>query len=169
MKDNIFLIGIMGCGKSSLGKQLAKRLSMTFVDMDAVIEKEAGMTITQMFETFGEPYFRDKETELCRRLSKQTGLVISTGGGIVGREENMTVLGETGTIIFIDRNPSIIIRTINAEKRPLIRDNPQRLLDIHKQRLPLYRKYADRIVPNNRSFREAINRLMADITENSER
>ena len=85
MKDNIVLIGIMGCGKSSLGKQLAKRLSKTFVDMDAVIEKEAGMTITQMFETFGEPYFRDKETELCRRLSKQTGLVISTGGGIVGR------------------------------------------------------------------------------------
>ena len=163
MKDNIVLIGIMGCGKSSLGKQAAKRLGMTFVDMDARIEQEAGMTISQMFETFGETYFRDKETELCHRLSTQSGLVISTGGGIVGREENMEALRKTGRIIFIDRDPEIIVKTINAAKRPLIRDNPQRLFEIHQQRLPLYRKYADLTLSNNRSFYEAIRRLMAEI------
>ena len=169
MKDNIVLIGIMGCGKSSLGKQLAKRLSLTFVDMDAMIEKEAGMTISQMFEEFGESYFRDKETELCHRLSGQSGLVISTGGGIIGREENMTALSESGRIIFIDRDPQIIIRTINAEKRPLIRDNPQRLLEIHAQRLPLYRKYADITVTNNGTFREALQRLTSAVTKYNKR
>ena len=169
MKDNIVLIGIMGCGKSSLGKQLAKRLSMTFVDMDALIEKEAGMTITQMFSDFGEPYFRDKETELCHRLAGQSNLVISTGGGIVGREENMTALSESSRVVFIDRDPQIIIKTINAEKRPLIRDNPQRLLEIHTQRLPLYRKYADITVKNNGTFREAIQRLTSAVTRYNKR
>ena len=165
MKDNIVLIGIMGCGKTSLGKQLAKRLSMTFVDMDKLIEQEAGMTITQMFEQFGESYFRDKETELCQRLSSQTGLVISTGGGIIGREENMAFLGRTGRVVFLDRDPNIIIKTINASNRPLIRDNPQRLLEIHAQRLPLYRKYSDLTIPNNRSFREAITALMDNLKD----
>ena len=97
MKKNIVLVGILGCGKSSLGKKLAKRLSMEYVDMDAVIEEEAQMTITDMFARFGESYFRDKETELCRRLARRQGLVISTGGGVIQRPENMEALKETVT------------------------------------------------------------------------
>ncbi|MBQ8588840.1 MAG: shikimate kinase [Firmicutes bacterium] len=163
MKDNIVLTGIMGCGKTSLGKELADRLSMTFVDMDAIIEEESNMTISEMFSMYGEPYFRDRETELCHRLSDQTGLVISTGGGIIGREENMNALGRTGSVIFIDRDPNIIIRTIDASNRPMIRDNPQRLLELHAQRLPFYQKYADMIFPNNGTLEEAINSLMIQL------
>ena len=164
MKQNIVLIGIMGCGKTSLGKELAKRLSMTFIDMDEKIETEAGMTITEMFSQFGESYFRDQETKLCHRLSKQSGLVISTGGGIVGRPENMEVLSHTGQILFLDRDPEIILRTIDASNRPMIRENPQRLLELHQQRLPLYQKYADLIVTNNGTLDEALASL-TDLTQ----
>ena len=156
MKQNIVLIGIMGCGKTSLGKELAKRLSMTFIDMDEKIETEAGMTITEMFSQFGESYFRDQETKLCHHLSEQSGLVISTGGGIVGRPENMEALSHTGQILFLDRDPEIILRTIDASNRPMIRENPQRLLELHQQRLPLYRTYADLIVTNNGTLDEAL-------------
>ena len=164
MKQNIVLIGIMGCGKTSLGKELANRLSMTFIDMDEKIETEAGMTITEMFSQFGESYFRDQETELCHRLSKQSGLVISTGGGIVGRPENMEALGRTGHILFLDRDPEIILRTIDASNRPMIRENPQRLLELHQQRLPLYQKYSDLIVTNNGTLDEALASL-TDLTQ----
>jgi len=165
MKQNIVLIGIMGCGKTSLGKELAKHLSMTFVDMDEWIEAEAKMTITEMFAQWGESYFRDQETELCHRLSEQSGLVISTGGGIVGRPENMEALGRTGQILFLDRDPQIILRTIDTSNRPMIRENPQRLLELHQQRLPLYRKYADLIVTNNGTLDEAMASL-TDLTQN---
>ena len=164
MKQNIVLIGIMGCGKTSLGKELANRLSMTFIDMDEKIETEAGMTITEMFSQFGESYFRDQETKLCHRLSKQSGLVISTGGGIVGRPENMEVLSHTGQILFLDRDPEIILHTIDASNRPMIRENPQRLLELHQQRLPLYQKYSDLIVTNNGTLDEALASL-TDLTQ----
>ena len=143
MKKNIVLVGILGCGKSSLGKKLAKRLSMEYVDMDAVIEEEAQMTITDMFARFGEPFFRDKETELCRRLARRHGLVISTGGGVIQRPENIEALKETGLVVFVDRSPWTIIETIDVSNRPLLRENPQRLFELYARRLPLYRKYAD--------------------------
>lgn len=169
MKDNIVLTGIMGCGKTTLGRLLADRLSMTFVDMDALIEEEMQMTIIELFTQFGEPYFRDKETELCHRLAKRSGLVISTGGGIIGREENMKALGRSGQIVFVDRDPKIIIETIDASNRPLIRDNPRRLLELHAQRLPLYRKYADLIFTNNTTIDNAIVSLMTLLQNNEKR
>ena len=164
MKKNIILVGILGCGKSSLGKKLAKRLSMEYVDMDAVIEEEAQMTITDMFARFGEPYFRDKETELCRRLARRHGLVISTGGGVVQRPENMEALKETGLVVFVDRSPWTIIETIDVSNRPLLRENPQRLFELYARRLPLYRKYADVIFKNRGSLRQAAVTLMRELS-----
>lgn len=169
MKQNIVLIGIMGCGKSTLGKELAKQLDMTFVDMDEIIETEAEMTITELFSRFGESCFRDKETALCRRLSQEQGLIISTGGGIIGRPENMEALKSTGYVIFLDRDPNLILRTIDSTNRPMIRDNPQRLLELHAQRLPLYRNYADLIFNNDSTLHAAITSLVASLEREKKR
>ena len=101
-----------------------------------MIEKEAGMTITQMFETFGEPYFRDKETELCRRLSKQTGLVISTGGGWVTRRENLPLLQQNGTVIWLKRS----IDQLSKKGRPLSQAND--LQQMYEIRKPLFKQFS---------------------------
>lgn len=159
MKSNIVLIGLMGCGKSSLGRLLAKRFSMEFVDMDTVIEKEANMTITEMFDRYGEAYFRDRETQLCHRLSQSRGLVISTGGGVIQREENMKALGENGLVVFIDRRPQAIIHSVNCANRPLLKKDPRQLFVLYEKRLPLYRTYADVTFKNRGSLKSAILRL----------
>lgn len=158
-KKNIVLIGILGCGKSSLGKILAKRLSMTYVDMDELIEKEAQMSISEIFSRYGEEVFRHRETLLCHRLAKQEGLVISTGGGVVLREENMRSLSQNGLVLFIDRSPWTIIHTIDCSNRPLLKENPKRLFELYEARIFLYRKYAHIVFKNRGSLRASAVRL----------
>lgn len=163
MKKNIVLIGILGSGKSTLGKALARRLSMTFVDMDAVIEQEAQMKISQIFARCGEAHFREKETQLAQRLGKAEGLVISTGGGIILREENMKALKQNGVVVFLDRSPYAIIGKINCDNRPLLKEHPERLFSLHRERLPLYRRYADLTCKNRGTFGQTLSRLLRTV------
>ena len=134
---NLVLIGIMGCGKTSVGRMLAKRLKLQFVDMDAEIEEKHG-AITGIFEREGEECFRDIESAMARELADRDGLVISTGGGIVKRSENMEAMKRTGLVLFLDRPVSIMLKKLDVSRRPLLRDNPQRLHDIFSERYPLY-------------------------------
>ncbi|MBO7245347.1 MAG: AAA family ATPase [Clostridia bacterium] len=115
-KQNIVLTGMPGCGKSTVGRLLAEKTGREFYDIDTEIVKQAGMEITEIFETRGEKAFRDMETETAKRLSTLSGVVISCGGGTVLRDENVNALRRNGVICFIDRPLNELIPT---EDRPL--------------------------------------------------
>ena len=106
--DNLIFIGLPGCGKSTIGAMVAKALALPFYDADIVTERLAGETIPHMFEK-GEAYFRTRETEAIRQLCQKNRCVISCGGGVVTRKENMALLKKAGTIFFLDRDVEAII------------------------------------------------------------
>lgn len=143
--ENIVLIGMPGCGKSTVGKILAKLSVKKFVDADAVIEEYAGMSIPEIFAKHGEEGFRSTETEVLKQLGKESGLVIATGGGCVTRSENYCPLHQNGTIFWLQRDISLL----PVEGRPLSQQN--KLEDLYAVRQPMYRQFADFTVDNSRS------------------
>ena len=149
-KNNIVLIGFMGCGKSSVGKKLAGALGYEFSDTDAMIEEAYGKTISAMFAEEGEEYFRNAETELLRKLSTEAeGLVLATGGGMPMREENAALLREIGTVVFLEAKiETILERLQNDTGRPLAdgEDREKRLRPLYEKRLPVYQEAADYIL-----------------------
>ena len=123
MKSNIVLTGFMGTGKTTAGKIVANKLNMKFVDIDNMIEKQEGMKISQIFSEKGEKHFRDIESEMVKTVSKWEHCVISTGGGVVLREQNIKLLREKGLIILLKANEESIIKHIfSNNNRPLLND-----------------------------------------------
>ena len=140
---NIILTGFMGTGKTSVGRELARLLNMRLVDVDSEIEESRKMKITDIFKNFGEPYFRDVETEMIRKLARAKNTVISTGGGAVLRAENMAVLRETGDIFCLYADPETIIsRTGGSKDRPLlnVEDPLSKINELLRTRMPFYEK-----------------------------
>ena len=140
--ENIIIVGMPGCGKSTIGRLLAEKLGQPFVDADAALEEEAGVSIPQIFAQEGEDSFRARESAVLERLGKQSGLVISTGGGCVTREANYFHLRGNGRVVFLERCISRLAR----DGRPLSVGN---LEEMYARRLPLYRRFADVAVENN--------------------
>ena len=136
----IIFIGPMGAGKSTLGKKLAKQLGRDFIDTDRVIESEHG-SITDIFEASGEEYFRTLE-ERAFKSAMERGGVIATGGGVVLSKANRDLMN-SGLVVFLDSTKDAVVERVNLEKRPLLKDNPDRWQEIYDQRLPLYREAAD--------------------------
>ena len=136
----IIFIGPMGAGKSTLGKKLAKQLGRDFIDTDRVIEAEHG-SITEIFEGSGEEYFRNLE-ERAFKSAMEKGGVIATGGGVVLSKANRDIMN-SGLVVFLDSTKDAVVERVNLEKRPLLKDNPDRWQEIYDQRLPLYREVAD--------------------------
>ncbi len=160
MKNNIVLIGMSGAGKSTVGKALSYKLKMAFLDMDDFIEKRQNMTISEIFEKYGEEYFRNLETEVAKYLSENyKNTIISTGGGVVLNPLNMKYLKNDGIVIYINRSVEKILSTLNPKKRPLLKSNPEKLYDMYKIRHPLYLKYADICIPNNGEFTECVEQI----------
>lgn len=155
---NIVLIGMPGCGKSTLGRYLAEILDRDFIDADLEIEKDAGKTIPELFAV-SEDYFRRQETETTKRLSKLENKVLAMGGGVVLRQENVDSLKETGWVIFIDRSPADIIGDVDTESRPLLAAGRQRVYDLYAQRETLYRQAADVTVQNKGTLKDVLVRL----------
>ncbi len=118
---NIVLIGFMGTGKSTIGRLLAQKLDFEFVDVDARIEQQAGKTITQIFQSAGEEYFRKLEREFAEKLSAGEGQIIATGGGFVLNPQNIALLRPKGFIVSLKASPRVIYERIRNEKhRPLL-------------------------------------------------
>ncbi len=134
--ENIVLIGMPGCGKSSIGKKLAQILGKTFVDLDELVEKEAGQSIPSLFREYGEPYFRNLETRAAKKAGKEKSQVIAAGGGTVLRPENMKALSQNGRVVFI-RRP---LENLATDGRPLSKD-ADALKSMYAHRLPLYEQY----------------------------
>jgi shikimate kinase len=154
MKKNIVLTGFMGTGKSAVGRELSKMLGMKLVELDEEIEKAEGMAIRDIFNCYGEGYFRDRETEMVKRFSREEGVVISTGGGVVLREENMTALRENGIIVCLWAEPETILsRTGSSDERPLLNvDNPEeKIRELLDYRRPFYEKADIMIITDNKT------------------
>lgn len=145
-KRNLLLIGLPGCGKSTVGALAAQRLGWAFADMDTVIETMSGRTIAELFAE-GEEHFRDIETEACRQLAGRKSTVIAAGGGVVKRAENIELLRPSCLIVFLDRRAQDIVRNVDTDSRPLLREGAQRVLELERERRPLYLAAAEQIVP----------------------
>ncbi len=149
-KQNIVLIGMPACGKSTNGKKIAEYLGREFFDSDAVIENAENLKIKEIFNQFGESAFRKKECAVIKNLSKLSGVVISTGGGVVLNSDNMRYLKKNGKIYFIDRELEKLICT---NSRPLS-SNKKDLTALYAFRHPLYEKYADYVLKSDNTFSE---------------
>jgi shikimate kinase len=146
---NIFLVGPMGAGKSSVGRQLAKALHCTFIDSDHVIEERTGVSIPLIFDIEGEEGFRQREEQIIDELTCQQGIVLATGGGAVLRETNRQHLHKRGTVIYLSATvEQLFERTRRDRNRPLLQtDNPRaRIEELLTQRDPLYRQIAHHVI-----------------------
>lgn len=152
---NIVLIGMPGCGKSTIGKMLAKKLKMDFCDIDDYIEKVERKSISEIFQ-YGEEYFRDIESASVKSISTMENAVVSTGGGVVKRRVNMDNLKKKGVIIFINRPIEYIVKDINVDDRPLLKDKKDKIYKLYEERLELYKIYKDYEIYNTGSLEDAV-------------
>ena len=138
---NIYLIGFMGAGKSTVGSLLADVLEYEFIDTDSLIEDEECMTINDIFKKKGERYFRDRECEVINRLSQMNNVIVSCGGGIIKNDNNIRLMKESGRVILLEVTPEVIYNRVkDSDNRPLLR-NRKNIADITKlleERMPLY-------------------------------
>ena len=152
--ENIILIGMPGCGKTSLGRALAEKLGKPFVDADQEIIRQAGKSIPSIFATEGERGFRKRETAVLKELGRRSGLVIATGGGCVTRPENKFLLRQNGKLIWVRRPVSVL----PTQGRPLSQKG--NLEDMERVRMPMYADFADFVIDNTETHEEALQKMM---------
>jgi len=168
-KRNVYLVGLMGAGKTTIGKALARRLAYHFVDTDHEVEARTGVGLPTIFEIEGEDGFRRREAQVIAELADLDAQVVATGGGAVLRPENRQNLRASGLVIYLDVPlPTLHERTRHDKKRPLLQvsDPRQRLRELHAQRDPLYREVADLVVSGSRiTVQSVLNLLIKKVGE----
>lgn len=152
--ENIILVGMPGCGKSTVGKMLADKLGKVFVDADEEIVKNAGMSIPDIFAKRGEAGFRQLETDILRTLGQKSGQVIATGGGCVTRDENYALLHQNGTIYWLKRD----LTKLPTDGRPL--SQAVALEQMYSVRRPMYDRFCDHIISNDGNPEDAVNEIL---------
>ena len=169
-RSNIFLVGPMGTGKTTIGRLLAKELQLHFIDSDHEIQDRTGVDIPTIFDFEGEQGFRKRERDVIDSLTQRKGIVLATGGGVILNEENRSHLSSRGIVVYLRCTPKQQFnRTRHNKNRPLIQtDNPlEKLTLLFEQRDPLYRETCDVIISTEKRSaaivaREIIRKL--DIT-----
>ena len=144
----------MGCGKSTIGKELAKNFNFNFIDTDCVIQEEENKSIEEIFNIFGESYFRELEKKVCAQVSNMKNCVISTGGGVIKNIENINNLKKNGIVVYLKATPEKIYQNLKYDdKRPLLKnkDKFKAICTLLKEREYLYNKYADIVFEINDS------------------
>ena len=147
--SNIVLIGFMGSGKTTIGRNLGRKLSMPLLDTDKLIVEQQGITINEIFATKGEPFFRQLETKIVEELiEKEENAVISTGGGLVITEGNGELLKKLGKVVFLrTKEETIVKRLAGDDTRPLLKGGlDEKTHKLLEYRTPIYEKYADIII-----------------------
>lgn len=160
---NVYLVGLMGAGKTTVGKALAKRLGYRFVDSDHEVELRTGVSLATIFEIEGEDGFRRREAQLIAELAELSRHVVATGGGSVLRPENRLALRSSGTVVYLDVPLNTLHeRTRHDRKRPLLQvsDPRQKLRELLAQRDPLYREVADVTISGSHITAQAILNLL---------
>ena len=142
---NIVLIGMMGCGKTTVGKILARRLGLAFVDTDRYIEEALGRTIPDIFAREGEAFFRDRELGAAEELARRQDQVIACGGGLPTRPDSIASLKYSGKVVFLRRDPGEIYDSVSMGGRPLGQQGRAAFLERYAAREPVYLEWADRI------------------------
>lgn len=163
MHENIFLVGLMGSGKTTVGKILAKQLGMRFVDSDHEIESRTGASISWIFEIEGEDSFRKREADAIRDLTAQKGIVLATGGGAVINPENRRYFKERGTVIYLRATVNNVLqRTMHDKNRPLLQteDPRKKIEELSRQREPFYSEVADIVIDTGRQNVHAMVQLI---------
>jgi shikimate kinase len=164
-RSNLFLVGMMGAGKTTVGRLLARRLKLRFIDCDLELERRCGVKVPTIFDIEGEAGFRSRETQTLAELSALEGIVLATGGGAVLAEENRRCLAARGTVIYLCARPEELYERVRQDRnRPLLAtaDPLARLRELHDLRDPLYRSIADLVFD---SGRQSIQSLARSITE----
>jgi shikimate kinase len=168
MANNIVLVGFMATGKSTVGRELARRLSLKMVDTDDMIEEKAGKTISEIFEEEGEAVFREMESQAARDVSYLSGHVIITGGGIVLRDQNMDALKKAGPVICLTASPEVILkRNQGTSHRPILQtgDPLKKIRDLLEARSPFYARADYTIDTSNRTLQEVGDRIIEILSE----
>jgi shikimate kinase len=165
---NLFLVGMMGAGKTTVGRLLARRMKLRFFDSDREIERRCGVTIPLIFEIEGEAGFRAREQQVVEELSRLTGIVLATGGGAVLGAVNRRALSAGGTVVYLNARPEDLYERVRQDKnRPLLAtaDPLARLRELHAERDPLYRAVADLVVDSGAQSPQLLARELADRLE----
>ncbi len=168
-KRNVFLVGPMGAGKTTIGKQLAQMLHLEFVDSDQEIEARTGAAIDWIFDIEGEDGFRKREKNVIAELTQRQSIVLATGGGAIIEQENRTFLAGRGIVVYLETSiEQQVERTRRDTRRPLLQnDDPEAILiALHNERDKLYREIADVIVATNEnSVKTVANKIVAQISQ----
>jgi 3-dehydroquinate synthase len=170
--NNIFLVGLMGSGKTTIGRSLAKKLNLRFIDADQEIETRTGASIPLIFEIEGEASFRQREADVIRDLTAQQGIVLATGGGAVLNETSRQLLRERGTVIYLRASvASILQRTSHDKNRPLLQtaDPKAKIEAISRERAPLYQEVAHITIETGRpNVHSVVHNILSQLQSNTQ-
>ncbi len=164
----VAMAGFMGTGKSRIGWELSRRLQLTFIDTDRVIERVSGMRIAEVFEFYGESVFRDYETEVVRRCVRLDEVVVSTGGGTVMRAENRALLRSRGPVVVLSAGPETVFRRTRRHRRPMLEegDPQERIRQLMAARQAAYDDVAAiRVSTDGRDSEDVVEEIVAALVE----
>ena len=167
--NNIFLIGPMGSGKTSIGQRVAALLGLEFFDCDHELEKQTGASVSLIFDVEGEEGFRTRETRMLDDLTSRSGVLVATGGGVILRAENRRLLGERGTVVYLRTSVSRQLKRLARDRsRPLLQagDRKKKLQNMALERNPLYQELADIEFPAQNKALDTVAQQLAQTIRN---
>lgn len=160
MNRHVFLIGMPGSGKSSLGRRVANNLGLPYTDTDSRITQAVGCSVTDIFERYGQDAFRHAETNILIQLTREPPALVSTGGGMILREENRRIMRNHGLIVLIDRPLEDILSDIKLDRRPLLAQKGLGEVErLYHERIDIYRAAADAVLDNSHGYQAGMTAL----------